>query len=280
MFYEKSEILQKYLVQVNKIPRMTEKEFVFLHKLVKQGNPKAKTRIVEAHFRLVVVISSKYQNLGLTMMDLIEEGNIGLMRAVDKYKDDQGAQFATYATLWIKQGIKRGLDNQASLIRIPSYAIQNIRRCLNYFDEFIRNGATIQTLDIEKAAKDLDLTVKEVQNVIYSLNVSKGATSLDAPTSEDDNLTVSDMVSSEDYLNNPALILEREEDIDAITNVLDILSDKEKEIIRERFGLTGNKTRTLSDIGEDWGVSRERIRQIAEEAIVKMRKHFEKTKYI
>jgi RNA polymerase nonessential primary-like sigma factor len=276
MFYEKSEILQKYLNQVNKIPKISDTEFEYLYKLIKKNNVKAKKRLIEGNFRLVVLIASKYQNLGLTMMDLIEEGNIGLMRAVEKYKDDQGAKFATYATWWIKQGIKRSLDNQASLIRIPSYAIQNIRRCLKYWEELSKDGNTVRDVDLQKIAKDLNLTVKEVQNVLYSLDVSKGASSLDAPTSDDENLSMSDMISSDSFINNPEEILEREEDIDSVTNVLEILSDKERKIVIERFGLNGKKTRTLSEIGEDWDVSRERIRQIAEEAVVKMRKHFEK----
>lgn len=278
MFYERSEILQRYLHLINKIPRISDKEFEYLYKLIKKNDVKAKKRLVEGNFRLVVLISTKYQNLGLTMMDLIEEGNIGLMRAVDKYKDDKGAKFSTYATWWIKQGIKRGLDNQASLIRIPSYAIQNIRRCLNYWEDLAKDGVTIKDVDLTKISKDLNLTVKEVQNVLYSLDVSQGASSLDAPMSDDENLNMLDKICSDNYLNNPEEILEREEDIDSITSVLEILTEKEKKIVTERFGLNGAKSRTLVEIGQDWGVSRERIRQIAEEAIGKMREHFEVSK--
>ena len=278
MFYERSEILQKYLHLINKIPRISDKEFEYLYKLIKKGDVKAKKRIVEGNFRLVVLLASKYQNLGLTMMDLIEEGNIGLMRSVDKFKDDKGAKFSTYATWWIKQGIKRALDNQASLIRIPSYAIQNIRRCLKYWEELAKDGNTIKDLDLEKIAKDLKLTVREVQNVMYYLDVSQGASSLDAPTSDDENLNMLDKICSDNYVNDPEEILEREEDIDSITNVLEILTEKEKQIISERFGLSGEKSRTLMEIGDDWGVSRERVRQIAGEAILKMREHFETIK--
>ncbi|MCP4481992.1 MAG: sigma-70 family RNA polymerase sigma factor [bacterium] len=274
IYTEKQDILSVYLSQINKIPPISDKEFAYLYALVQNGNKKAKQRIVEGNLKLSVKVASKYKNLGLSMMDLIEEGNLGLIKSVDKFIDEKGAKFSTYAIWWIKQKVRRALDNQSGVIRIPSYAIQNIRKCLKYWDEISRDQEFCNK-DIEKVAKDLHLNVKEVKNVLYSLEISKGATSLDTPIIEDENMTINDMVADSAEKDDPFLLLQRETNLNFLKKAMKVLSEKEKKIISQRFGLDGENIRTLHDIGEEWGVSRERIRQIAETAIGKLRDNFQ-----
>ncbi|MFC1485186.1 RNA polymerase sigma factor RpoD/SigA [bacterium] len=277
-FQFKREVFQTYLNQINKIPSIPEAEFPYLYKEIKKGNDKAKRRLVEGNFKLVIAIASKYQNMGLSMMDLIEEGNLGLMKAIDKYEEQKGAKFSTYASWWIRQSIRRGIDNYGKTIRIPTYAVENMRKWILYWDEISKKEGPKPTL--EKMAEDLKLTIKEVKNIIYTLEVSRGITSLDVPITEDDNVYIGDLLINEAIEDSPEDILEKEIDIESVNDVLKILTEKEKKIIIERFGLDGDKTRTLADIGEELGVSRERVRQIAESAINKMRRFFQRSKFV
>jgi RNA polymerase primary sigma factor len=275
MNIENKEILSKYLTQINKISPICDKEFSFLYKNFKDGDEKAKRRLIEGNLRFVIMVALKYQNLGLTLMDLIEEGNIGLIKAVEKYDIERGTKFSTYAIWWIKQRIKRALDTQTSLIKIPSYAVQNIRRCVNYWDDLVKDG-DLSNINISQTSKDLDLTMKEVKNALHSLDISNGISSLDSPISQDENISIADIVIEDAETNAPENILEREMDLKMITELFDTLTDKEKIIIESRFGLNNADKRTLTEIGDELGISRERVRQIANIAIEKMKKIFEK----
>jgi RNA polymerase sigma factor (sigma-70 family) len=277
LFTENSEILSKYINLVNKISPICDEEFKYLYKKIQKGDEKAKKRLIEGNFKLVIMVAIRYQNMGLTLMDLIEEGNIGVMKAIEKYDKNKGAKFSTYAIWWIKQRIKRALYTQSYLIRVPSYAIQNVHRCANYWGQILKHGDN-KDIDISQTSKDLDLTLGEVKNALYSINIFRSISSLDAPLNqnEHENINLADIIEDKHGINNPEKILEKKMDLKFINDIFKNLDKKERIIIEARFGLNSTGKKTLTNIGNFLGLSRERVRQIANIAIEKMRNTFEK----
>lgn len=272
---EDKEILNDYLSKINKSSRLTDEQFASLYKKYKKGDKEAKTLLIKTNLRFVVMIAKHYKNLGLTMMDLIEEGNIGLIKAIEKYDINKGTKFSTYAVWWIKQKIKRALDNQASLIRTPSYAVQNARKCLNYWDENNKDSDTNSNIDFDETSTDLGLTMRELKNVIYSINSNK-VISLDSTLQSDSESSLVDLIEEKNDLNLPDKSLEKKMNKNMLSELFNILNDKEKLIIESRFELNNNTKQTLTEIGEKLGISRERVRQIENIAIQKMKKIFMK----
>jgi len=268
---EDKEILNDYLSKINKTSKLTDEQFASLYERYKNGDKEAKNLLIKKNLKFVVMIAKRYKNLGLTMMDLIEEGNIGLIKAVEKYDIKKGTKFSTYAVWWIKQKIKRALDNQVSLIRTPSYAVQNARKCLNYWDEINKDNNS--GINLNETSIDLGLTIRELKNVMYSINSNK-VVSLDSALQTDSDASLIDLIEEKNDSNIPEKSLEKKMNQNMLSELFNILTDKEKLIIEARFELNNNVKETLTEIGEKLGISRERVRQIENIAIQKMKKFF------
>ena len=259
-----------YLREIGKIPLLNAEEELALAQRVVAGEKKAKDKMAEANMRLVVSIAKRYSGRGLDFLDLIQEGNTGLLRAVEKFDPDKGFKFSTYATWWIRQAITRAIADQARTIRIPVHMVETINKLLRtqrrMTQEFNREPT------IEELAEELEMTPEKIE---YVIKIKQDITSLDAGIGRDgdeEDSTLSDFVEDEDSITpeeSAATQLLKEQ----VKEVLSSLSDREQKIIRMRFGLDNGKNHTLEEVGQEFAVTRERIRQIEAKALVKLRKH-------
>ena len=259
-----------YLREIGKIPLLNSEEEIELAQRVLKGEKKAKDKMAEANMRLVVSIAKRYSGRGLDFLDLIQEGNTGLLRAVEKFDPDKGFKFSTYATWWIRQAITRAIADQARTIRIPVHMVETINKLLRtqrrMTQEFNREPT------IEELAEELEMTPEKIE---YVIKIKQDITSLDAGIGRDgdeEDSTLSDFVEDEDSITpeeSAATQLLKEQ----VKEVLSSLSDREQKIIRMRFGLDNGKNHTLEEVGQEFAVTRERIRQIEAKALVKLRKH-------
>ena len=262
--------VRMYLREIGKIPLLTGEEEFALAQRVLKGDKKAKDKMAEANMRLVVSIAKRYSGRGLDFLDLIQEGNTGLLRAVEKFDPDKGFKFSTYATWWIRQAITRAIADQARTIRIPVHMVETINKLLRtqrrMTQEFNREPT------IEELAKELEMTPEKIE---YVIKIKQDITSLDAGIGRDgdeEDSTLSDFVEDEDSVTpeeSAATQLLKEQ----VREVLSSLSDREQKIIRMRFGLDNGKNHTLEEVGQEFAVTRERIRQIEAKALIKLRKH-------
>jgi RNA polymerase primary sigma factor len=257
--------LQLYLREIGQVKLLTPAEEIVLAKRIKKGDEAAREHMIKANLRLVVKIARDYEGQGLPLLDLINEGNIGLMKGVERFDPTKGAKLSTYASWWIKQAIKRALSNQSKTIRLPDHVVDklaNIRRAEVKLHEVLDREPTDEEL-----ADYLRLDVRRVK--IYR-QASKAPVSLDAPLSEDDSDQVSEIVADPNAA-APFERLVRETDTALLKEVLAGLTDREKAILAMRFGLNDGVEKTLEEIGKVFGVTRERIRQIESEALKKLR---------
>ena len=259
-----------YLREIGKIPLLNAEEELELAHRVIAGDKKAKDKMAEANMRLVVSIAKRYSGRGLDFLDLIQEGNTGLLRAVEKFDPDKGFKFSTYATWWIRQAITRAIADQARTIRIPVHMVETINKLLRTqrrMTQELNREPTIEELAIE-----LDM---EPEKVEYVIKIKQDISSLDAGVGRDgdeedsvlgDFIEDEDTVSPEDSATNQLLK-------EQVNDVLSSLSDREQKIVRMRFGLDNGKSHTLEEVGQEFAVTRERIRQIEAKALAKLRKH-------
>jgi RNA polymerase primary sigma factor len=257
--------LQLYLREIGQVKLLTPAEEIVLAKRIKRGDEAAREHMIKANLRLVVKIARDYEGQGLPLLDLINEGNIGLMKGVERFDPTKGAKLSTYASWWIKQAIKRALSNQSKTIRLPDHVVDklaNIRRAEVKLHEILDREPTDEEL-----ADFLRLDVRRVK--IYR-QASKAPVSLDAPLSEDDSDQVSEIVADPNAV-APFERLVKETDTALLKEVLAALTDREKAILAMRFGLNDGVEQTLEEIGKVFGVTRERIRQIESEALKKLR---------
>jgi len=259
-----SDPVRMYLREIGRVSLLTYQEEVALAKRVEKGDKKARERLINANLRLVVSIAKKYVNRGLTLLDLIEEGNIGLMRAVAKYDWTRGYKFSTYATWWIRQAITRAIADQARTIRIPVHMVETI----NKFNRVSRK--LIQELGREPApsevAMEMEVPVEKVREII---KVSQEPASLEAPVGEEEDSRLGDFI--QDLSASPTDQATQALLKDHIREMLETLSPREAKVLEYRFGLEDGKQRTLEEVGREFGVTRERIRQIEAKAIRKLR---------
>ena len=259
-----------YLREIGKIPLLNSEEELALAKRVVAGERKAKDKMAEANMRLVVSIAKRYSGRGLDFLDLIQEGNTGLLRAVEKFDPEKGFKFSTYATWWIRQAITRAIADQARTIRIPVHMVETINKLLRTQRRMTQELNREPT--IEELGKELEM---EPEKVEYVMKIKQDITSLDAGVGrdgDDEDSVLRDFIEDEDGITpeqSAASQLLKEQ----VQAILSTLSDREQKIIKMRFGLENGKSHTLEEVGQEFAVTRERIRQIEAKALAKLRKH-------
>jgi len=259
-----------YLREIGQIPLLTPKDEVRLAARIKKGDRQARAQMIKANLRLVVKIAHDYSNFGLPLLDLISEGNIGLMKAVERFDPKKGGKLSTYAAWWIKQSIKRALANQAKTIRLPVHLVDKIskmKRAGHKLSEKLGREPTDQEL-----ADILGLTRAKVAQL---RTISIRPASLDAPIGDDDATEFSEIVGDEAAL-TPFELLRDKTLRQEVRDILEELEPREAEILTMRFGLDGNKPKTLEEVGKKFKVTRERVRQIQNIALTKLRRVMEK----
>ena len=266
MFYESDSSLKLYLREISKTPLLTIEEENYLAERIKLGDPAARDQMIKANLRLVVKIAHDYAGYGLSLSDLVSEGNIGLMSAVDRFDPEKGGKLSTYGAWWIKQSIKRALANQSKTIRLPIHMVDKIAR-MRRISSTLGESLGREPTDDELAA-ELGLPR---QKIAMLKQAAQRPSSLDAPVHEGELTELGDVISDESA-SDPLEMLTDKNLQDQIGSLLSILNERERKIIDERFGLTGLKPMLLEDVGREFGVSRERIRQLQNSALAKMRK--------
>jgi len=259
-----------YLREIGQIPLLTPAEEIELAARIKKGDKEARSKMIRSNLRLVVKIAHDYANLGLPLLDLISEGNIGLMKAVERFDPMKGGKLSTYAAWWIKQSIKRALANQSKTIRLPVHLVDKIskmRRVALQMSEELGREPTDDEL-----AEEVGLSSSKVSQL---KTVSIRPASLDAPISDDDSTEFGEIVGDMDAL-TPFERLRDQNLRDEVGELLGVLDDREKKIIFSRFGLDGGKAKTLEEVGKKFGVTRERIRQLQNIALMKLRRALQK----
>lgn len=259
---------QHYLNQIGARPLLTVEEEVRYATLAKQGNFEARQKMIEHNLRLVVSIAKHYINRGVVLLDLIEEGNLGLMRAIDKFEPERGFRFSTYATWWIRQSIERAIMNQARTVRLPVHMVRELNQILRakyHLEAQHHDGKEATAEDI---AHLVDRPVEDVQDI---LALSEHATSLDAPLDNDPQASLMDMLPG-DIEDGPDSRAEQHEMTVLVHDWLKKLPDKQRVVIIRRFGLDNDDPATLEELAAEMSVTRERVRQIQQEALVKLKR--------
>jgi RNA polymerase primary sigma factor len=261
------ESLNIYLQQISAIPLITVQDEIELAKLIQKGDLKAREKMITANLRLVVKIAQYYANIGLSLLDLINEGNIGLMKAVERFDPSKGGKLSTYAAWWIKQSIKRALANQSKTIRLPVHMVDRVTQMRRTSAELAERIGRDPTDD--ELASEMNLPISRVAHL---KSVSKKPASLDSPLGEDENSTLGEVVADDNAI-NPSEQLQSKSLIGDVNIVLSKLDPREADIIRLRFGLEGRDPLTLEQVGAKIGVTRERVRQLQEQALRQLRKN-------
>jgi RNA polymerase primary sigma factor len=259
-----------YLREIGQIPLLTIQQEIDLAAKIKKGDKAARSLMIRSNLRLVVKIAHDYANLGLPLLDLISEGNIGLMKAVERFDPAKGGKLSTYAAWWIKQSIKRALANQSKTIRLPVHLVDKIskmRRVAMQMSEELGREPTDDEL-----AEEVGLSSSKISQL---KTVSIRPASLDAPISDDDSTEFGEIVGDLEAM-NPFEQLRDQNLRDEVGDLLTVLDEREKKIIYSRFGLDGGKAKTLEEVGKKFGVTRERIRQLQNIALMKLRRALQK----
>ncbi len=259
--------IRLYLCEIGKINLLTGKEEIDLARRIKKGEQSAKSKLAESNLRLVVSIAKKYIGRGLSFLDLIQEGNIGLFRAVEKFDPDRGFKFSTYATWWIRQAITRAIADQARTIRIPVHMVETINKLTHAQRRLVQELGREPA--VEELASEMDMDVKKVKHI---LKISQDIVSLEAPVGTEEDSKLGDFIEDDDAIlpaeaTNRVLIKEN------IHEMLQYLSPRERKIIEMRFGLKDGVGHTLEEVGQEFNVTRERIRQIEAKVLQKLKEH-------
>ena len=257
--------VRMYLKEIGQIPLLTAEEEQALARRVVEGDETAKQQLTEANLRLVVSIAKKYSGRGLHILDLIQEGNTGLIRAVDKFDYTKGNKFSTYATWWIRQAITRAIADQARTIRVPVHMVEVINKATRCNRKLVQELGREPTL--EEIADELNLPIEKI---IEANRTAADTLSLDTPVGDEEDTTIGSFVE-DDNTPGPADATSNALLAEALSEILNTLTDREADVLRLRFGMYDGKTHTLEEVGQIFGVTRERIRQIENKAIRKLR---------
>ncbi|MDN6296672.1 MAG: RNA polymerase sigma factor RpoS [Halomonas sp.] len=261
---------QIYLNEIGFSPLLTPEEEVHYGRLARKGDPLGRSRMIESNLRLVVKIARRYLNRGLTLLDLIEEGNLGLIRAVEKFDPERGFRFSTYATWWIRQTIERALMNQTRTIRLPIHVVKELNIYLRAARELT------QRLDHEPTAEEIaEHLDKPVATVKKMLGLNERVSSVDYPVGGDSDKPLIDTLADDDEIGPEASLVDGDVK-EHVDRWLGSLADKQREVVVRRFGLRGHEAATLEEVGVEIGLTRERVRQIQVEALKKLRRLLEK----
>jgi RNA polymerase primary sigma factor len=259
--------IRMYLCEIGKVDLLTAKEEADLARRIGKGDQSAKKQLAEANLRLVVSIAKKYIGRGLSFLDLIQEGNIGLFRAVEKFDPDRGFKFSTYATWWIRQAITRAIADQARTIRIPVHMVETINK-LTHTQRRLVQELGREPL-IEELAAEMAMDIKKVRHI---MKISQDIVSLEAPVGAEEDSKLGDFIEDNDSL-SPSDLTNRNIIKENIREMLQYLSPRERKIIEMRFGLKDGIGHTLEEVGQEFGVTRERIRQIEAKVLQKLKEH-------
>ncbi|GAA0836309.1 RNA polymerase sigma factor RpoD [Paenibacillus glucanolyticus] len=260
-----SDPVRMYLKEIGRVPLLSADEEVELSKRIEEGDEEAKRRLAEANLRLVVSIARRYAGRGMQFLDLIQEGNMGLIKAVEKFDYSKGFKFSTYATWWIRQAITRSIADQARTIRIPVHMVETINKLVRVSRQLLQELGREPTP--EEIGKEMDITPEKVREI---QKVSQEPVSLETPVGEESDSNLGDFIEDQDAL-APADAAAFELLKEQLEEVLDTLTEREENVLRLRFGLEDGRTRTLEEVGQVFGVTRERIRQIEAKALRKLR---------
>jgi len=259
--------VRMYLSEIGRVDLLTGEEEIKLAKAIAKGDSVSKQKLAEANLRLVVSIAKKYIGRGLSFLDLIQEGNIGLFRAVEKFDPKRGFKFSTYATWWIRQAITRAIADQARTIRIPVHMVETINKLTHTQRRLLQEFGREPT--VEELASEMDMDIKKVRHI---LKISQDIVSLEAPVGAEEDSKLGDFIEDDDAI-SPADSTNRQIMKENIHYMLQYLTPREQKIIRMRFGLDDGIGHTLEEVGREFGVTRERIRQIEAKILQKMRDH-------
>jgi len=259
--------VRMYLSEIGRVDLLTAEEEITLANAIAKGDPLSKQRLAEANLRLVVSIAKKYIGRGLSFLDLIQEGNIGLFRAVEKFDPTRGFKFSTYATWWIRQAITRAIADQARTIRIPVHMVETINKLTHTQRRLLQEFGREPTVD--ELASEMDMDIKKVRHI---LKISQDIVSLEAPVGAEEDSKLGDFIEDDEAI-SPSDSTNRQIMKENIHYMLQYLTPREQKIIRMRFGLDDGIGHTLEEVGREFGVTRERIRQIEAKILQKMRDH-------
>ncbi len=257
--------VRMYLKEIGRVPLLTAEEEVALAKRMEQGDEEAQKRLAEANLRLVVSIAKRYVGRGMLFLDLIQEGNLGLIKAVEKFDYNKGYKFSTYATWWIRQAITRAIADQARTIRIPVHMVETINKLIRVSRQLLQQLGREPTP--EEIAKEMDISVERVREI---MKIAQEPVSLETPIGEEEDSHLGDFIEDQDApapADAASFMLLKEQ----LEEVLDTLTPREEKVLRLRFGLDDGRARTLEEVGQNFGVTRERIRQIEAKALRKLR---------
>lgn len=257
--------VRMYLKEIGKVDLLTAEEEVELAKRMEQGEEWAKQQLVQANLRLVVSIAKKYVGRGMLFLDLIQEGNMGLMKAVDKFDYTKGYKFSTYATWWIRQAITRSIADQARTIRVPVHMVETINKLIRVSRQLLQEKG--REPKAEEIGEEMDISAEKVREI---MKISQEPVSLETPIGEEEDSHLGDFIEDVDSpapASAASYILLKEQ----LNDVLDTLTDREKRVLELRFGIEDGRPRTLEEVGKEFGVTRERIRQIEAKALRKLR---------
>ena len=263
--YNLDDPVRMYLKEIGQVKLLSAEEEVELAKRVSEGDQYAKNKLTEANLRLVVSIAKKYSGRGLHILDLIQEGNTGLIRAVDKFDWTKGNKFSTYATWWIRQAITRAIADQARTIRVPVHMVEVINKATRCNRKLVQELGREPT--VEEIARELNLPVEKI---IEANRTAADTLSLDTPVGDEEDTSIGSFVE-DDHTPGPADATSNALLAEALKEILDTLTEREADVLRMRFGMYDGRTHTLEEVGQIFGVTRERIRQIENKAIRKLR---------
>ncbi len=257
--------VRMYLKEIGRVPLLTAEEEVALAKRMQEGDEVAQKRLAEANLRLVVSIAKRYVGRGMLFLDLIQEGNLGLIKAVEKFDYTKGYKFSTYATWWIRQAITRAIADQARTIRIPVHMVETINKLIRVSRQLLQQLGREPAP--EEIAKEMEITVERVREI---MKIAQEPVSLETPIGEEEDSHLGDFIEDQDApapADAASFMLLKEQ----LEEVLDTLTPREEKVLRLRFGLDDGRARTLEEVGQNFGVTRERIRQIEAKALRKLR---------